>query len=226
MAARCLFTIVLFLLGVPNLSQARIGDTLQQAIERYGKVVNKAPGNEFVMFKEASYYITAQLHDDKTDAVTYVKTGFQSSAKSAFSDEEIEMLLRINGNGQTWERSSTKAGGYEWKTEDRKLQAVYSESKFLVIATAGYLKRLDEAAKKTSKEENKQRAPSGGQKSGTARKRRLNPTPRKSSSAFRQEGRPIVICGHRPTTQTATQLLVAHLVSPTGVPREPPQSSG
>jgi hypothetical protein len=188
MAARCLLTIVLFLLGVPNLSQARIGDTLQQAIERYGKVVNKAPGNEFVMFKEASYYITAHLHDDKTDAITYVKTGSQSSAKSAFSDEEIEMLLRINGNGQTWERSSTKAGVYEWKTEDRKLQAVYSESKFLVITTASYLKRLDEAAKKTSKEENKQRAASGGQKSGTARKRRLNPTPRKSSSALDKQG--------------------------------------
>ena len=78
------------------------------------------------------------------------------------------MLLTINGNGQTWERSRTKAGAYEWKTEDRKLQAVYSESKFLVITTAGYLKRLDEAAKKKkkSKEENKQRASSGGQKSG------------------------------------------------------------
>jgi hypothetical protein len=169
MAARCLVTFLLCLLGVPNLSQARIGDTLQQAIERYGKVVNKTPGNEFVMFKEASYYITAHLRDDKTDAVTYVKTGSRSSAKSAFSDEEIEMLLRINGNGQTWERLSIKAGGYEWKTEDRKLHAVYSESKFLVIATAGYLKRLDEAAKekKTSKEKKKQRAPSGGQKSGT-----------------------------------------------------------
>jgi hypothetical protein len=202
MAARCLLTIVLFLLGVPNLSQARIGDTLQQAIERYGKVVNKAPGNEFVMFKEASYYITAHLHDDKTDAITYVKTRSQSSAKSAFSDEEIEMLLRINGNGQSWERSRTKAGVYEWKTEDRKLQAVCSESKFLVITTAGYLKRLEEAAKKkkTSKEESKQKAPSGGQKSGTTRKRRLNPTPRKSFSAFRQEGRLIVICGHRPTS--------------------------
>ena len=177
MAARCLLIIGLFLFGVPNLSQARIGDTLQQAIERYGKVVNKAPGNEFVMFKEASYYITAHLYDDKTDAVTYVKTGSQSSAKSAFSDEEIEMLLRINGNGQTWEPSSTKAGMHEWKTEDRKLQAVYSESKFLVITTADYLKRLDEAAKKkkTSKEENKQRSSSGGQKSGTAKKKRLNP---------------------------------------------------
>ncbi|MBV8173192.1 MAG: hypothetical protein JO151_01345 [Verrucomicrobia bacterium] len=147
-AARWLLTIVLFLLGVANISQARIGDTLQEAIKRYGKVVNKAPGDEFVMFKEASYYITAHLHDDKTDAITYAKTGSESSTKGAFSDEEIEMLLRINGNGQTWDQSKTKPGVYEWKTEDGKLQAVYSESKFLVITTAGYLKRLEEAARK------------------------------------------------------------------------------
>ena len=136
------------------------------------------------MFKEASYYITAHFHDDKTDAITYVKAGSESSTKGSFSDDEIEMLLRINGNGQTWERSSTKAGVYEWKTEDRKLQAVWSKSKFLVITTAGYLRRLDEAAKKkkTIKEENKQREPSGGQKSGTARKRKHNQTPRKADN--------------------------------------------
>ena len=190
MAARWLLTIVLFLLGVANISQARIGDTLQQAIERYGKVMNKAPGDEFVMFKEASYYITAHLHDDKTDAITYAKTGSESLTKGAFSDEEIETLLRINGNGQTWDRSRTKAGPYEWKTEDGKLQAVYSESKFLVITTAGYLKRLEEAAKKmiTSTEENKQKTSSASQESWTAKKRKLNPTPRKSSSTFDKQG--------------------------------------
>jgi hypothetical protein len=190
MAARWLLTIVLFLLGVANISQARIGDTLQEAIERYGKVVNKAPGEEFVMFKEASYYITAHLHDDKTDAITYAKTGSESSTKGAFSDEEIETLLRINGNGQTWDRSRTKAGLYEWKTEDGKLQAVYSESKFLVITTAGYLKRLEEAAKKkkTSTEKNKQKTSSASQESGTAKKRKLNPTPGKSSSTLDKQG--------------------------------------
>ena len=100
------------------------------------------------MFKEASYYITAHFHDGKTDAITYVKARSESSTKGAFSDDEIEMLLKINGSAQTWERSKAKAGLQEWKTEDRKFQAVYSESKFLVITTAGYVKRLEEAAKK------------------------------------------------------------------------------
>jgi len=77
-----------------------------------------------------------------------VKAGSESSTKGAFSDDEIETLLKINGSGQTWERSKAKAGLQEWKTEDRKFQAVYSESKFLVITTASYVKRLEVAAKK------------------------------------------------------------------------------
>lgn len=152
-------TLLLLLLGVANICQARIGDTLEEAIERYGKPVHKASADEFAMFKETSYYITAHFHDGKTDAITYVKAGSESSTKGAFSDDEIEMLLKINGSGQTWERSKAKAGLQEWKTEDTKFQAVYSESKFLVITTAGYVKRLQEAAKK--KKTARQRAAGG-----------------------------------------------------------------
>ena len=53
---------------------------------------------EFAMFKEASYYITAHFHDGKTDAITYMKAGSESSTEGAFSDDEIEMLLKINGS--------------------------------------------------------------------------------------------------------------------------------
>ena len=141
-------SLLLLLLGVANICQARIGDTLEEAIERYGKPVHKASADEFAMFKEASYYITAHFRDGETDAITYVKAGSESSTKGAFSDDEIEMLLKINGSGQKWERSKAKASLQEWKTEDRKFQAVYSESKFLVITTAGYVKRLQDAAKK------------------------------------------------------------------------------
>jgi len=194
MAARfphlsALLVLLLPMLGVANICQARIGDTLQEAIERYGKVVKKASADEFAMFKEASYYITAHFHDDKTDAITYVKTGSEPSTKGAFSDEEIELLLKINGNGQTWERTKAKAGLCEWKTEDKRLRAVYSESKFLVITTAGYLKRLEEAAeeKKTVAEESKPKKSPTSKENGTA-KRRSTPGARKRSPASEERG--------------------------------------
>jgi hypothetical protein len=166
-----LLSVLLFLWGVADISDARIGDTLEEAIKRYGKVVKKESADEFAMFKESPYYITAHFHEGKTDAIAYVKTG--SGAKGAFSDREIEMLLRINGNGQTWERSKAKAGMYEWKTEDRRLEAAYSESKFLVVTTTGYLRRLHEAAKK-------KKTLSTSQKKGTTGKRTHSPG--KSSS--------------------------------------------
>jgi hypothetical protein len=180
---RGLLTIFLFLCGVANICQARIGDTLGEAIKRYGKVVKKESANEFAMFKEAPYYITAHFHDDKTDAIVYVKTPSGTSTKGAFSDREIEELLRINGHGQTWERSKAKAGLNKWETEDKTLHAAYSESKFLVIATADYLKRLHETAnkKKTAAEKNKQKPLSTSHKKGTAGKKPHSPG--KSSSA-------------------------------------------
>jgi len=182
-----LLTILLFLGGVANICQARIGDTLEEAIKRYGKVVNKEPAHEFAMFKETPYYITAHFHDDKTDAIVYVKTESGTSTQGGFSDREIETLLRTNGNGQTWERSKAKAGLYKWETEDKRLHAVYSESKFLVIATADYLKRLHETAskKKTAAEKTKQKSSSTSHKKGTTGKKPHSPG--KSSSA--SEGR-------------------------------------
>ena len=61
------FFFFLLLLGVTNICQARIGDTLEEAIERYGKPLHKASADEFAMFKEVSYYITVHFRDDKTD---------------------------------------------------------------------------------------------------------------------------------------------------------------
>jgi hypothetical protein len=167
----------LFLWGVANLCQARIGDTLQEATKRYGRVLKRESADAFAMFKEPPYYITAHFHDGKTDAIAYVKTG--SGAEGAFSDREIEMLLQLNGNGQPWERSKAKRGMYQWKTEDRRLEAAYSESKFLVVTTAGYLKRLHEAAQK-------KKTLSPSQKKGTTGKKTHSPA--KSPSPPEEQG--------------------------------------
>ena len=76
-------TLLLLLLGVANICQARIGDTLEEAIERYGKPVHKASADEFAMFKEASYYITA-----------HVPAAGSDSKESAMSNVEIRPLSR------------------------------------------------------------------------------------------------------------------------------------
>ena len=71
-----------------------------------------------------------------------------------------------------------------WKTPGSLLRIKVSRNHH-----AGYLKRLEAAKKKkTSTEKNKQKTSSASQESGTAKKRKLNPTPRKSSSTLDKQG--------------------------------------
>ena len=189
---------LLVLMGTANSSQARIRATLEEEIVRYGKPVHKA-ADEFAMFKQAPYYITVHFHDGKTDAITYVKSGSASSAsRNTFADDEIDRLLRINGNGRKWEPSKTKAGSPQWTTDDKTLQAVYSESKFLVIKTAAYVMRLQAAEKKKkggSEEHEQKPAPTHREKGKTgkksvtpASKKSATPAPKKSVTPSEENG--------------------------------------
>jgi DNA polymerase III gamma/tau subunit len=163
-----------------NFCQGRIGDTLEEEVARYGKPVHEA-AEDFAMFKQAPYYITVHFHDKKTDAITYVKAG--SASENAFSSDEIDRLLRINGGDHEWEQSKNSAGRPLWKTDDKMLQAVYSESKFLVITTAAYLTRL-QAAKKKAKEKETVAEETGQKPASThqekAKSEKKNPSPKKS----------------------------------------------
>ena len=172
------------LLAAVNLCQGRIGDTLEEEVARYGKPVNKAAPEDFAMFKQGPYYITVHFHDQKTDAITYVKAA--PGTQNAFSNDEIDRLLRINGGDHVWEQSKNSAGRPLWKTDDKTLQAFYSESKFLVITTAAYLKRL-QAADKEAKQKKKAAAEETEQKSALAnqekgKSRNKNPSPKKALS--------------------------------------------
>jgi hypothetical protein len=182
---------LLVLMGTANFSQARIGATLEEEIARYGKPVHKAASDEFAMFKQVPYYITVHFHDGKTDAITYVKSGSASSAsRNTFTDDEIDKLLRINGNGRKWEQSKTKAGSPQWTTQDKTLQAVYSESKFLVIKTAAYVMRLQAAEKKKkggSEEHEQKPAPTHHEKRKTGKKS-TSPAPKKAPAQPEEHG--------------------------------------
>jgi hypothetical protein len=172
------------LLAGASLCQGRIGDTLEEEVARYGKPVNKAASEDYAMFKQTPYYITVHFHDQKTDAITYVKAA--PGTQNAFSNDEIDRLLRINGGGRDWQQSNNSTGRPLWKTGDKKLQAVYSESKFLVITTDAYLTRL-QAAEKEAKQKEKAAAEGTEQKSASANRKKgqsgkKNPSPKKALS--------------------------------------------
>lgn len=175
--------LLFLLLGTTNFCQGRIGDTLEEEIARYGKPVHQEASEDFAMFRQAPYYITVHFHEKKTDAITYVKAG--AAPENVFSGDEIERLLRINGGDRNWEESKTAPSRPQWKTDDKALQAVYSESKFLVITTAAYLARLQAAEKKTREKktaakETEQKSESPHRAKGNSGKKSTNPSPKKS----------------------------------------------
>jgi hypothetical protein len=144
----------LFILVVAtNNCQARIGDTLEESITRYGKPINAA--GDTAMFEKPPYYVTVHFSDGKTDAITYVKTHKGAGSESEMSPDEIDRLLGLNSD-QQWKQAGPKEGTKQWGLQDGSLSAVYTKDKFLVITTADYEQRLaKEAAEKKAEEERK-----------------------------------------------------------------------
>lgn len=132
---------------------ARIGDTLDESITRYGKPINAA--GDTAMFEKPPYYVTVHLSDGKTDAITYVKSKKGANGESDMSPDEIDRLLGLNSD-QQWKQTGGKQGAKQWGLQDGSLSAVYTKDKFLVITTADYEQRLaKEAAEKKAEEQRK-----------------------------------------------------------------------
>ena len=129
---------------------ARIGDTLDESIARYGKPINAA--GDTAMFEKPPYYVTVHLSDGKTDAITYVKSKKGANAESEMSSDEIDRLLGLNSD-QQWKQNGAKEGTKRWGLQDGSLSAVYTKDNFLVVTTADYEKRLAKEAEEKKAEE-------------------------------------------------------------------------
>jgi hypothetical protein len=129
---------------------ARIADTLDESITRYGKPINAA--GDTAMFERPPYYVTVHLSDGKTDAITYVKSKKGANGESEMSPDEIDRLLGLNSD-QQWKQTGAKEGTKQWGLQDGSLSAVYTKDKFLVITTADYEKRLAKEAEEKKAEE-------------------------------------------------------------------------
>ena len=64
-----LFVSSLLLLGLSVTSFARIGETMDEAVKRYGEVVRRETiqGREFYSFEKNGFHILAHFHDEKID---------------------------------------------------------------------------------------------------------------------------------------------------------------
>lgn len=140
----------ILLLCLPSVSDARIGETLQQCIARYGQpdgepeeggVHPKATDCAFV--KDGLELLVTFYQGKAVDII------FSKLDERSFSPSEVEELLKANGSG--WkEREARKPDQSEWETAFGARRAMLypdrsgEPSSRLAVSTAEWNKVMDE----------------------------------------------------------------------------------
>ena len=147
-----LFISILFI--VSSAAYARIGETLQQCIERYGQPIKTTPEG-MILFSKSGLYVFVHFFEEKADAIAFRKVeedALQTPAE--ISQNEIDLLLSSNGQGHEWKKREVISMDSEWETDDGKIIATYGTMQhLLIVVTKDYTDRED-AAKKAKEKEN------------------------------------------------------------------------
>ena len=88
-------SVVLFSLGLHAF--ARIGETMEEAVKRYGPVFQQETiqGEKYSSFRKNGFRILAHFHDGKIDHILY-----NSEFRAKLTHEEIDAFLKANNHGR------------------------------------------------------------------------------------------------------------------------------
>src|ERR1700730_5325070 len=123
-------TTVAALLMMQSASQARIGWTLEQCREAYGKEANISipPADalyEGVDFRVGNFFIGVSFLADKVAYIYYFKDGPDRGKK--ITDDEINNLLEKNDNGSVWKPEGTGGKPHEdWIADSKTLYLLWT----------------------------------------------------------------------------------------------------
>lgn len=132
---------VLFLLGLTVSSFARIGETMNEAVERYGKVTHHGTlrGEDLYSFEKNGFVVQVHFQEGKIDYIMY---GKESGEK--LTPEEIDTFLAANNNG----RPMKEKVPYFWIGKDVSAACHKAEGIWrLYIETKAYEHRSIDARK-------------------------------------------------------------------------------
>lgn len=138
-------------------SQARLGETEVQLVERYGKSIMRAPESVIEQgkvhtladdfhFRADGWTIIARVVNGRCESISYGKPG-------EWTEEQYGVLLEANGTRALWEerKTPTPKTHREWKRRDGAT-AVWRMLQNLTLETPAY-QQAREALKKRAKEE-------------------------------------------------------------------------
>ena len=110
------------LLALPQNTQCRIGETLEECKTRYGKPVEIK--KDTALFIKNTMTVSAHFVDGKVDQITYYRTDPKDSKKTICpSDAEIEILLLANAHDGSWKMELARRNHAIWWNKERGLSA-------------------------------------------------------------------------------------------------------
>lgn len=140
--------VAVLLLAMCPMVFGRYGETKEQCDKRYGKPV-EAPieivnGFTNCLYKKGGYFIEIIFWKGKAGCVTYCNSESDSQYdRVALTEEEKQILLRVNSGGGKWKKAKEDANKYE---KEGGMFAVYIMEKFIVSSKEDS-DRLSEALK-------------------------------------------------------------------------------
>ena len=104
---------------------ARIGETPQQCVMRYGEPIKGQVGDEIMAFQKAGFYLMVEFFAGKCESISYRKVDPGPLDEGAdITAVEFETLRESNGNGAAWSQTNEGGAGKNvWRTE-RRLHAI------------------------------------------------------------------------------------------------------
>ena len=115
--------VLLLLTLITPLASARVGETPEQLVERYGAIVKekKDSESEYLTFLKGGVSINCVIRDGKTVAVLY--DFFRPP-----SEDEIKTLLDANSGGKKWKKDTSSVFLASWVREDSVLSAIITRN--------------------------------------------------------------------------------------------------
>lgn len=128
-------------------AQARIGETPQQCVERYGKPLEVNKGDQSLSFSKNGLVIITEFHDGICEGIYYTKIKeAEEYRQKDFTLTEVEVLLGANGGDKKWNAQKDEVFSQAFFSDDVSLIAVWDKRRrYLNIVTLAHQKRRTEA---------------------------------------------------------------------------------
>lgn len=127
---------------------ARLNESLEKCISRYGAVVSleQTENGDFYFFAKSGYILTITFFGKKADSIIYNKEKTDTyDSGEPFTAKEISTILRINTEygEDDWIKDSESFSSIYYISKDQKYFAIYSkDSNSLHIGTVEYMNRI------------------------------------------------------------------------------------